>query len=534
MKRFIFCLVALAALLASQSVEAAALAVKAPKRVVVGNKGVEHSTIEITTKGEAIAISSSEQWCGVTGKTKWFGPGTKHTIKLWAEPNFSTAERKATLTVKGAESGNVREIIISQPPYLKSIVDGFPMRLEGKRYDGDMWQSSAICSPTGSSAMLCAVAASGNNLLPTSESGAAIAGIGASDYYLLAVPVTKVEAGEQFDFMCTMTAMQVGAPKYWIFEYWDAGRWNSVEGELRVAKEDKSIRYSLYNKYFRSAHNTSFAQSFTLTEPITNGCVKVRLRALTPGAGKVKITGSSKYVSMQLLRYKDAPTVVDSKRMLFIGNSFTYFFGTPFMFKEIARSEGHQVDVVVSVKGGQEFSEHLNLERSIEAITRGGYDYAFLQDTSPNAAKYADTKDPAIIEACKTINDLTLKHSPSCQIVYEHTWGCPYGNYRGYGSYERLEHLLESGAQIIASELADYNIIVSPIGKGFTIGRNKGLTLLHTDNRHQSREGAYMKACINYLTVYRTPFTESVSDCGVKPETAKIIRQIAEQVVLNR
>ena len=86
----------------------------------------------------------------------------------------------------------------------------------------------------------------------------------------------------------------------------------------------------------------------------------------------------------------------------------------------------------------------------------------------------------------------------------------------------------------LAEAFPDYNIIVSPIGKGFTIGRNRGLTLLHTDNRHQSREGAYMKACINYLTVYRTPFTESVSDCGVKPETAKIIRQIAEQVVLNR
>ena len=220
--------------------------------------------------------------------------------------------------------------------------------------------------------------------------------------------------------------------------------------------------------------------------------------------------------------------------MLFIGNSFTYFYGTPFMFKEIARSEGHQVDIVVSVKGGQEFCEHLKLERSREAIMQGGFDYAFLQDTSPNAAKYADTKDVDIINACREINKLTKQYSPDCQIVYEHTWGCPYDDYRGYGSYERLDNLLEQGAKLLAEQLREYNIIVSPIGKGFKIGREQNLNLLHSDERHQSREGAYMKACINYLLIYKQPFTSSVSNCGVRVQTAQIIRDIAEQVVLNR
>jgi hypothetical protein len=42
-----------------------------------------------------------------------------------------------------------------------------------------------------------------------------------------------------------------------------------------------------------------------------------------------------------------------------------------------------------------------------------------------------------------------------------------------------------------------------------------------------------MKACINYLFIYQTRFTDSVSDCGVDAKTAALVRQIAEQVVFE-
>ena len=86
---------------------------------------------------------------------------------------------------------------------------------------------------------------------------------------------------------------------------------------------------------------------------------------------------------------------------------------------------------------------------------------------------------------------------------------------------------------MLKKELKQDKIIVSPIGLGFRVGREHNLPLLHTDNRHQSRVGAYMKACINYLFIYQTRFTDSVSDCGVDAKTAARVRQIAEQVVFE-
>ncbi|MBQ7856752.1 MAG: hypothetical protein IJ348_06545 [Alistipes sp.] len=409
-----------------------------------------------------------------------------------------------------------------------------PARLEtqSSSYDNSRWVSDGVCSPKGSAAVLCAVSPSGRTLTYTTSTGPGVANLAKGDYLLYAVPTKGVAAGEQIDFMCTIAALAENSPKYWIFEYWDNGKWNSVESSLRTAEEDASIRYSLYCKLLTSAHNTTFTQSFTLSQPVEQGCVKVRLRALSSGDGGVRIPSASGYMGMYMINYPNAAPITDTKRVLFVGNSFTYYYGTAFMFKEIARTQGHQVDAVISVKGGQEFAEHLNLELSCDAIRQGNYDYAILQDTSPNPAIYADQGTASILEACKQINALTLTYSPSCQIVYERTWACPYDNYRGYGSYDKLDYLLKKGTEMLQQELSE-DVWVSPIGLGFRLGREQNLELLYTDNRHQSRVGAYMKACINYLFVYKSRFTSAVSDCAVDATVAQKVRDIAERVVFE-
>ncbi len=503
-----------------------------PQKVELPAQSSDINYLVISNLSESIDISSAENWFGIVGGKQRLAAEQSHNVALWVEPNFSTTSRKGIITVTRLSDSYTTTISVTQPPYFDNIVEGFPARLETQSCDNDRWESDGLCSPKNGSAVLSAVSVNGKRLTFIEDKGISLAGTHRGDYFIYAVPVKNLPAGEQIDFMCTLVATEPDAPKYWLFEYWDNNRWNTINSELRVAEEDPTIKYSFYNKYFKSAHHTTFTQSFTLSNPVVNGCVKVRLRTLSEGSGATKVS-SGRYMSMYLIRYKDAPPIVDRKRMLFIGNSFTYFFGTAFMLKEIARSQGHQIDAVISVKGGQEFCEHLMLERSLEAISRGGYHYAFLQDTSPNAAIYADTGKEEILTAARTINNLTLKYSPDCQIIYERTWGCPHKNYRGYGSYDRLDYLLKKGSELLKKRLKEHNIIVSPIGLGFRIGREYNLPLLHTDNRHQSRIGAYMKACINYLVVYGTHFNSNVSDCGLDATTAATVRQIAEQVVLD-
>ena len=507
----------------------------APQSYSLPAQSKELHTITLSCAKEAVTVTATSPWFGVVGGSKEVSKGKMTNVALWFEPNFTTAERSATITVTGSKSGASVTIPVSQSPYFTTITEALPARFEAQTssYDSTMWESDGICFPKNSTAVVCAVSKSGKELDYAVKSGASVSNMGKGDYLLYAIPTKSVAAGEQLDFMCTIVAAEPTSPKYFIFEYWDDGAWRSLPNTLRTAEEDPSIKYSFYCKCFESSHYTTFTQSFSLSKSIKNECVKVRLRSLSDGGGAIRIPSGRGYMGMYLINYPKATQQVDSKKILFIGNSFTYYYGTSFMFKEIARSEGHQVDAVISVKGGQEFSEHLNLELSLDAIKRGGYDYAFLQDTSPNAAIYADTGSEDILDACKQINALTLKYSPSCQIIYECTWACPYDDYRGYGSYEKLDQMLNKGFELLIPQLAE-DVWVSPIGEGFRIAREQGLDLLYTDDRHQNRAGAYMKACINYLFLYKTPFTDSVSDCGLSAQQAAKIRAIATQVVFEK
>ena len=507
----------------------------APASISMPAQTIEVQTISIGCSSENVTVSASEPWFGVVGGSATVAKGSTKSVSLWLEPNFSTKKRSGEITVTGATSGITVTIPLSQPAYFTSITEGFPAKLETQTFISTSWASKGICSPVDSPAVLSAVSVNGKKLTFNVNSGAELSGTEKGDYFIYAVPVENMPAGEQIDFMCTIVGTESNSPKYWIFEYWDNGRWNAIDSTLRTAEEDPTIRYSFYNKYFSSAHQTVYTQSFSLSEPVVNDCVKVRLRTLSSGSGITKFSSGGRYMSLYLIRYKNAPAITDTKKILFVGNSFTYYYGTAFMLKEIARTEGHQIEAIISTKGSQEFTEHLQLERTNEAIARGGFDYAFLQDASNNTAIYADKRSPHILQGCEEIYQRTKSYSPSCNIIFERAWGCPKDNYRGYGSYDRLDYLTKTGAEMIKEEMAAKGmyVTISPIGLGFREGRSQGLSLLHTDNHHQNRTGAYLKSCINYLLLYGKRFSSNVSNCGVDAATAAIVRQIAERVIFE-
>ena len=506
----------------------------APESVVLPAQSKDYQTIKVGSSSEKVTITTSAPWFGLVGGEQSIGAGSAQSVRIWAEPNFSTTERTATLTITGEKSGVEVSVPVSQPAYFSTITEAFPARLElqSASCDTSKWVSNGVVTPKNSSAVLCAVATSGNTHTREVNSGARISNLGVGDYLLYAIPTKGVAAGEQIDFMCSIGPAS-GAPKYYIFEYWDDGKWKAVESSLRTAAEDPNIKYSFICTVMDESYIVTYTQSFALSKAVTDGCVMVRVRVLTPGTGAIRIPSGTGYMGMYMINYPNAVPVTDSKKMAFLGNSFTYYYGTAFMLKEIARTQGHQIDAVIGVKGSQSFSDHVRLFMSQEVLKQGGYDYAFLQDSSPNQAEYADKGTKALLDACNTLNTQTLTYSPNCQIVYERTWACTADNYRGYGSYDKLDYLLKTGTEKLAADVDHKGVIVSPIGLGFRVGREHNLSLIYSDNKHQNRAGAYMKACINYLFVYKTRFTENVSNCGVDAATAKAIRDIAERVVLE-
>ena len=218
-------------------------------------------------------------------------------------------------------------------------------------------------------------------------------------------------------------------------------------------------------------------------------------------------------------------------RVLCIGNSFTYVHRTDVMLRKIAESQGLGIQVGKYLYGGYTFGKHLLNEDSRKVVEFGGYDIAFLQDQSSNPARYARDKDIQVYEDFNALKKFVKAFSPECKVFLERTWGYGGDNSQGFGTRENLDKYLRKGTAKMARKARTK---VSPIGKAFmeATALRPEVRLLGDDDHHQSLEGAYLKACVNYLVITRKRFTGEPDCCGVDPETAAFLRSVAEKTVL--
>ncbi len=286
---------------------------------------------------------------------------------------------------------------------------------------------------------------------------------------------------------------------------------------------------------------TTVMQTIRLGKAIDNGELKIRCRAVGSMTASGTVQDINKTGRVLLPKFGFTGSYVqnmgtaepkDTKTVLCLGNSFSYYSNPVWMLKEIAYSQGHNLKIKAHLKGSQHLTNHTTLSMSLEAINQGGYDYAFIQDQSQNPANYAKNNDASIMQGCTDLVTKIRAASPSCQLVLEQTWAFPSGTYGGFDSYENFDNLLAQGTKAMAEANSTW---ISPIGKAFAAARaNTSFSLYHTDNKHQSEYGAYLKACVNYLVLFGEAFTGTVPDCGLNAEHAAYLRQIAEQTVLGK
>lgn len=327
-------------------------------------------------------------------------------------------------------------------------------------------------------------------------------------------PVGKLAKGSEVDFMATAAQRDSTAGEHWNFEYFDGKAWQKSPSDIHVLN-------------FRGGHNSVISKSFTIAKTITDS-LRVRLVA-KDGKGGTIIFAPLPEIGHRICTYTGYPKT-SSARVGCIGNSFTYFYGAAFLLEEIARCEGLDLDLVVSVKGGQYFRQHINLPLTQEMMAKGGYEYVFLQDQSCQHARFYTDSLQSVATETKALADEILKYSPEAKIMLEATWAYEGSeNWQGYGSFEAFDEAIQGGGEAIAEM---YGYSCSPIGRAFALAREKGIDLYYNDNKHQGLNGAYLKACVNYLMLTGKRFDDNAPDCGIDPETASLLRETAEQTVL--
>jgi hypothetical protein len=180
-------------------------------------------------------------------------------------------------------------------------------------------------------------------------------------------------------------------------------------------------------------------------------------------------------------------------RVLFLGNSYTYYNSMPRLFKAMveARLPGHQVEAEFLGGGGATLKVHWEVELALAEIRSGEWDYVVLQEQSMlGASDLTDPDSPNQFYEYARRFDAEISKS-GAETVFYMTWA-------GKDQKEQQPYLTHAYLAI-AEELGSR---VAPVGMAWEGIRENPDIGLFIDGSHPSVVGSYMAAMTLAATIF--------------------------------
>ena len=217
-------------------------------------------------------------------------------------------------------------------------------------------------------------------------------------------------------------------------------------------------------------------------------------------------------------------------RILFIGNSLTFFNDMPEIVAELAQSAGHEVEVDMSAQGGWTLSDHAASETTLHKIEQQNWDYVILQEQSV-IPSIENERNQRMYPAVRLLHD-KVRESGATLILFV-TWGYRDGlPDAGFKDFDDMQAQLYSGYMDIANEL---DVMMAPVGIAWQngIAQNPQLSLWHIDGVHPSSEGSYLCACVFYAIIFQQSPEGLMYKAELSEEMAQFLQAIAAETVLG-
>ena len=195
-------------------------------------------------------------------------------------------------------------------------------------------------------------------------------------------------------------------------------------------------------------------------------------------------------------------------KILFIGNSYTYYNDMPAIFRKLADENGKHVEVYSVTAGGRYLRQNMDADDTcamqLKALLQDHYfDVCVIQEQSTYPVRDLDgfLKDAA---------RLAEMLSPSVKrFVLYTTWGRQFGakfltesGLTPESMADRLAHAYRQAASQIQTNLCK-EAALSPVGAAFAAINHLGSLELYTpDLSHPSYTGSCLAAYVHYFTIF--------------------------------
>lgn len=187
----------------------------------------------------------------------------------------------------------------------------------------------------------------------------------------------------------------------------------------------------------------------------------------------------------------------EEKRLLIIGNSYTFCNDLPALIQAIADADRQQMQVDSYTAGAMSLRGFLNSpqhRKGLSMLEKGNYDYVLLQDQSQTPAY----KPEETLDSVQRWSTLARKHG--AKPVLFMTWA--HAEQTG-GKVRLLTSMHEDTARTYCKAGIDSKARVAPVGEAWRrwYAKHPNAPLHTNDMSHPTPEGTYLAACVIYSTI---------------------------------
>lgn len=227
-----------------------------------------------------------------------------------------------------------------------------------------------------------------------------------------------------------------------------------------------------------------------------------------------------------------------SKRVLFLGNSYTAVNNLPQMVADAANSTGDTLIFDSNTPGGHTLKQHSKNESSLTKIASGNWDFVVLQEQSQLPSFPIEQVEVEVFPYARALDSIITNQNPCAETAFYMTWGRKNGDAQNCAlwppvcTYNGMDSLLNLRYRMMA---ASNYAILSPVGAvwKYIITNLPSIELYQPDESHPSVAGTYAAACCFYTSILRKDPTLITYNSILSATDAANIRNAAKITVFD-
>lgn len=218
-------------------------------------------------------------------------------------------------------------------------------------------------------------------------------------------------------------------------------------------------------------------------------------------------------------------------RVLFVGNSFTFYNSMPELVHKLAEGDKRTrpVFVVEYTKPRWTLRGASSDDRLPAVLEEARWDFVVLQEQSQllSLPEWRPRETYPFARALE--REISLAGG---QTVLFMTWGYEDGDRRNYreDTFSAMQQRLADGYWDLGAELS---APVAPVGLAWqeALLRRPGLDLWDSDGKHPNAAGSYLAACVFYAMLSDADPSGSSFTADIEPADARFLQRVAYDVV---